>query len=84
MDPGAVTPVITAELTGGEAHLTKQLPGDLFFYLIFFCPNQTCTKTNQGENDIFKATFSASHQMGQSNEESCQKQVSLSKTNPHG
>lgn len=37
-----------------------------------------CTKTNQGESYIFKASSSASHQMGQSNEESCQEQVSLS------
>lgn len=31
MDSEAVTPVITAGLTGGKAHLTKQPPGDLFF-----------------------------------------------------
>lgn len=36
-----------------------------------------CTKTNQEESDIFKATSSASHQMGQSSEESCQEQLSL-------
>lgn len=28
MDSGAVTPVITAEPTGGKAHLTKQQPGE--------------------------------------------------------
>lgn len=36
-----------------------------------------CTKTNQEESDIFKATSSASHQMGQRSEESCQEQLSL-------
>lgn len=72
MDSGAVTPVITAELMLGRAHLTTHLPGDLFFLFYFLSKANMCTKTNHGVGDIFKATSSVSHQMGRSNEESCQ------------
>lgn len=56
MDSRAVTPVITAEPMGGKAHLTKQLPGDLFscsYFFFLYCPNQTCVPKPTKKKVIF-------------------------------